>query len=78
MTYLQPPRGLRPTLSCQRCRPSESMGAEGTQRSMGTKGTRRKFCPFCTLSLNPTMTLTPTPTLSLVLHLPLPIALNQD
>ena len=43
------------------------------QHSMGTKAPEGKFCPFCTLSLNPTLTLTSTPTLSLVLHLPLPI-----
>ena len=72
---LLPLGGLRPTVSCQRCRTHESMGAKGARRSMGTKGTRRKFCPLCTtLSLNPTLTLTPTPTLSLVLtpHVPLP------
>ena len=43
---------------------------------MGTKVPKGKFCPFCILSLNPTLTQTPTPTLNLVLHLPLPIALN--
>ena len=52
--------GLRPTLSCPRCRPQESMGAKGARCSMGTKAARRK---------------TPTPTLSLVLTLPLPLPL---
>ena len=38
-----PPRGLRPTISCQRCCPQASMGAEGTQCSMNTKGALRKI-----------------------------------
>ena len=37
------PRGLRPTVSCQRCRPQESMGAEGARCSMGTKAAQRKI-----------------------------------
>ena len=65
--------GLRPTVSCQRCRPQASMGAKGARRSMNTKGAIRKICQLCTptISLNPTRTLTPTPTLSLLrtLHL---------
>ena len=32
-----PPRGLRPTVGCQRYRPKESMGAEAARQSMGTK-----------------------------------------
>ena len=70
---------LRPTVSCQRCRHQQSMGAKAARSATGTKGARRKFCPICTstLTLNPTLTLTPTPTLSLVLtlHLHLPPAL---
>ena len=66
-----PPRGLRPTASCPRCRPQESMGAEGARRSMGTKGAQRKCLstlhPNTILNPNP---LTPTPTLSLVLTWP--------
>ena len=38
-----PPGGLRPTVSCQLCRPQESMGAEGVRCFMGTKGARRKW-----------------------------------
>ena len=38
-----PPRGLRPTVSCQRCRPQASMGAKGAQRCMNTKGALRKI-----------------------------------
>ena len=34
--------GLRPTVSCQRCRLQESMGVEDARRSMGIKGARRK------------------------------------
>ena len=38
-----PPRGgLRPTVSCQRCRPRESTGAKGARRSLNTKGAQRK------------------------------------
>ena len=33
-----PPRGLRPTVSCQRCRPQSSMGAKGARCYMNTKG----------------------------------------
>ena len=33
------PRGLRPTVSCQRCRPKEPMGSEGAQLSTSTRTT---------------------------------------
>ena len=38
-----PPRGLRPTVSCQRCRPQASMGAKSARRFMNTKGALRKI-----------------------------------
>ena len=41
--YPPPPRGLRPTVSCQRCRPQASMGGKGTRCSMNTKGALRKI-----------------------------------
>ena len=37
-----PQGGLRPTVSCHRCRPQESMGVKGARRSMGSKAARRK------------------------------------
>ena len=61
-----PPMGLRPTVSCQRCRPWASMGAEGTQRSMGTKGARRQSLstlhPNTILKPNPDPNARPIPT----------------
>ena len=48
---VRPPRGLRPTVSCQRFRPQVSMGTEGAQRSMGTKGAGRK-CLLCIPTLS--------------------------
>ena len=38
-----PPRGLWPTVSCQRCRPQASIGAKGARCYMNTKGALRKI-----------------------------------
>ena len=49
--------GLQLTVSCQRCRPQEYMGAEGAQRCMGTKAAQRKILS----NLHPNTILKPNP-----------------
>ena len=50
-----PPK--RPTVSCQRYWPQESMAAEGARRSTGNKGARRKLLS----TLHPNTILNPNP-----------------
>ena len=38
-----PPKGLRPTVSCQRCRTQVSMGTKGARCSLNTKGSLKKI-----------------------------------